>query len=345
MEKDQAHNNEDVKNERQEDRRGNSIEAKIKKEMIEEQRRNIEENELKSKQKEREKDRAGKKTKKIKKKSKKSDKDSKSKKKKSKKSKKKKKRRRHSSDDSMSSSPSLDQVLKNRSRGGFTGVLHKLDSDAMKKLDEANNMNNLTMYNPNDPGAGFGNQEAAGTEYSNIDPFIFVKLDHEASKYWDEKSAPADNAREVHELDLMSVEDPSITFLLEIITPRLPTRFYEKLPDRIRKRYTAHQTKGYSNSLVSSWKKEENSKRNNDKEFDNSYRRSKAISRGDDNTSKWYSKVKQNEQPMNRDSLGVSFSNYAAEIEKTMKHRTLESNYRGMDMTKLINTIKSRVII
>ena len=106
----------------------------------------------------------------------------------------------------------------------------------MKELEVPQNINSLTMYKVNDQGPAYGTNPEGGveSEYDNIDPFIFVKLDDEANKYWDGRSAPKDNVLELKQLELLHLKDPTITFLLEIITPRLPTQFYEKLPDRRR---------------------------------------------------------------------------------------------------------------
>lgn len=125
--------------------------------------------------------------------------------------------------------------------------MHRLDPETLKKLEEADNAHNPKLYNPNNPGQLLANQPDQNQMealFANMDPFTLVKLDHEASKYWDERSAPKDNIDELKTLKLEEIKDPQFTFLLEILTPRLPTRFYELLPERILKNFKVKGARG-----------------------------------------------------------------------------------------------------
>jgi hypothetical protein len=291
-----------------------------KKELQEEQKRIIEIQEKKRKKDKTEsKEKVKKKTKKIKKKS------SKDGKKKSKKKSKhrKKKAKRYSS--GSESSPSLSKVLRKKvSRSNFTQIMHKIDDKTMKEMDQVQDINNLTNYNANAAGAEDPN---AQSEFDNIDPFTFVKLDHKASKYWDERSAPPDNVYELKNLDLNRVENPSLTYLLEIVTPCLPTKFYEKMPDRILKNFQFSGRSKNISSLVSSWKKEDPSQMNNDKEFDNRMRKNQ-MARPED-AAKWFSKSMSGGVTLTNERYGEAWSNYAADLEKNIGTRGLPANYRG----------------
>ena len=299
-----------------------------KKELQEEQQRNIEIHEKKKKKRDRSqpKDKSKKKTKKIKKKSSK-DKHKKHKKKSSKH--RKRRSRRYSSE--SESSPSLSKVLRKKvSRSNFTQIMHKIDDATMKEMDQVQDINKLTNYNN---AAGAVDDTNGQSEFDNIDPFTFVKLDHNASKYWNERSAPLDNTQEISILDLDNVRDPSLTWLLEIITPCLPTRFYEKMPDRILKNFQfSGRTKNIS-SLVSAWKKDDLSQMNNDKEFDNRMRKNQ-LARPED-AAKWYSKTLTTNTQMTNETFGEAFSNYAADLEKNIKSRGLPANYRGKNLFKI----------
>ena len=143
---------------------------------------------------------------------------------------------------------SLSKII-NRKPGqsNFTGQMHQIDAETLKKLEQADATNNPKLYNPNNPGQLLANQPDQAqmdTMFANMDPFVLVKLDHEASKYWDERSAPADNTSELKELALENELTPQFTFLLEMLTPRLPTRFYELLPDRILQNFKIRGVRG-----------------------------------------------------------------------------------------------------
>lgn len=300
-----------------------------KKELQEEQKRNIENLEKKRKEDKPEpKDKKQKKTKKIKKKS---TKDRKKTKKKSSKHKKKRSRRYSSGSDS---SPSLSKVLRKKvSRSNFTQIMHKIDDKTMKEMDQVQDINNLTNYN-NAGGAGAEDPNAQ-SEFDNIDPFTFVKLDHKASKFWDERSAPSDNVYELKDLNLNRVYKPSLTYLLEIITPCLPTRFYEKMPDRILKNFQFSGRSKNISSLVSAWKKDDPSTMNNDKEFDNRMRKNQ-MARPED-AAKWFSKSMSGGVTLTNERYGEAWSNYAADLEKNIGIRRLPANYRGTCFIVQIN--------
>lgn len=294
-----------------------------KKELQEEQKRNIEIHEKKKKKKDRSqpKDKSKKRSKKIKKKSTK-DKHKKHKKKSSRH--KKKRYRRYSSE--SESSPSLSKVLRKKvSRSNFTQIMHKIDDATMKEMDQVRDINTLTNYNNM---GGVAEDPNAQSEFDNIDPFTFVKLDHNASKYWDERSAPLDNVQEINILNLNKIHEPSLTYLLEIITPCLPTRFYEKMPDRILKNFQFSGRNKNISSLVSAWKKDDLSTMNNDKEFDNRMRKNQ-LARPED-AAKWYSKTLTTNTQMTNETFGEAFSNYAADLEKNIGSRGLPANYRGI---------------
>ena len=293
------------------------------KELEKEQKRNIEIHEKKKKKKDRSqpKEKTSKnKSKRIKKKSK--ERKERRKKKKSSRQKKKKYRRYDSGSDS---SPSLSKVLKKKvTRSNFTQIMHKIDDQTMKEMGQVQDINALTNYNIANAPADDPN---AQSEFDNIDPFTFVKLDHKASKYWDERSAPLDNVYELKNLDLNNVEDPSNTYLLQIITPCLPTRFYEKMPDRILKNFQFSGRNKNVSSLVSAWKKDDLSTMNNDKEFDNRMRKNQ-LARPED-AAKWFSKTMNGSTKITNETFGEAWSNYAADLEKNIGSRGLPANYRG----------------
>lgn len=295
-----------------------------KKELQEEQKREIENHEKKKKKKERSepKDKSKKRSKKLKKK----DKDDRKKRKK-KSSRHKKRRRRYSS--ASESSPSLSKVLNKKvSRSNFTQILHKIDDKTMQEMEQVQDINALTNYNntANAP----AEDPNAQSEFDNIDPFTFVKLDHKASKRWDERSAPLDNVYELENLNLNEVVNPSNTYLLEIITPCLATRFYEKMPDRILKNFQFSGRNKNISSLVSAWKKDDLSTMNNDKEFDNRMRKNQ-LARPED-AAKWYSKTMTGSNTITQENFGQAWSNYAADLEKNIGSRGLPANYRGASL-------------
>jgi hypothetical protein len=296
------------------------------KELEKEQKRNIEIHEKKKKKKEPKK-KSKKRSKKIKKKSKKSSRryrESSS-----------YERRHHRRYDSGSeSSPSLSKVLKKKvSRSNFTQILHKIDDKTMKEMDQVQDINALTNYN--NMANATADDPNAQSEFDNIDPFTFVKLDHNASKYWDERSAPLDNVYELNNLNLNAIRDPSNTYLLEIITPCLPTRFYEKMPDRILKNFQFSGRNKNISSLVSAWKKDDLSTMNNDKEFDNRMRKNQ-MARPED-AAKWYSKTMNGSNKITNETFGEAWSNYAADLEKNIGSRGLPANYRGSPYNNFIS--------